>query len=56
MSFIDPVLDGIDSLMAWFSTELAFAIYFITPLFFITPVHKNANIHPPAKSGDNQGI
>ena len=55
-SFIGPLSYLIGTGMAWFSTELAFAIYFITPLFFITPVHKNANIHPPAKSGDNQGI
>jgi uncharacterized membrane protein len=55
-SFIGPLSYLIGTGMAWFSTELAFAIYFITPLFFITPVYKNPHLHPPAKSGDNQGI
>jgi uncharacterized membrane protein len=53
-SFIGPLSYLIGTGAAWFSTELAFVIYFITPLFFITPVHRpgGENLPEPSASTD----
>ena len=38
----------IGAAVAWYNTELAFVVYFITPLFFFTPVHKAEPANAPA--------
>jgi uncharacterized membrane protein len=39
-SFVGPLSYLVGTGVAWLNTDLAFAVYLITPLFFITPVHK----------------
>jgi uncharacterized membrane protein len=53
-SFVGPLSYLVGTGVAWFSTELAFAVYFITPLFFITPVHRKGSDHSsePAPATD----
>lgn len=51
-SFIGPLSYLAGASLAWLSTELAFALYFLTPLFFITPVHKS----PPAPSAESHNL
>jgi uncharacterized membrane protein len=45
-SFIGPISYLIGTALAWVNTDLTFAVYFITPLFFITPVHRKGHDHP----------
>jgi uncharacterized membrane protein len=53
-SFIGPLSYLIGVGVAWINTDLAFVVYFITPLFFITPVHKKGSdeLPEPAPSAD----
>jgi hypothetical protein len=49
-SFIGPLSYLVGTGVAWFNTDLAFVVYFVTPLFFITPVHKKDADHAPGPS------
>jgi uncharacterized membrane protein len=53
-SFIGPLSYLTGTAAAWINTDLAFVVYFITPLFFITPVHKTGSDHvlEPSRSAD----
>jgi uncharacterized membrane protein len=53
-SFIGPLSYLIGAAVAWYNTELAFVVYFITPLFFFVPVHKTepANASEPMEEAE----
>ena len=46
-SWVGPLSYLAGTGVAWLNTDLSFVIYLVTPLFFITPVHKKGTAHIP---------
>jgi uncharacterized membrane protein len=45
-SFVGPLSYLVGAGVAWINPDFSFAVYLITPLFFITPVHRKQNRAP----------